>query len=485
MVGVLTLVINGGLALLIAGIYDQSLVELKLSSTEASAKGIALALAPGKSTNWSDFPWATLERATVMGEFTSVVVVDTKGRVVRQIGEQPTSRDMSGLRAALVGGRVEVSFDGRRVSVVAPILGHQIVVGAVCLVGSVQHLTSARVTAQKWVLMALGVSIFLISLFIFYYLNDRLVKPLRELATDLVALKDDHFEPHPHLGISREMKTLFTTFDQTARELVEGRRRLVDQVRTISETRAKLVASEKMVTVGQMAAGLAHELGNPIGALTGFIHLLGQDDLDPQDKKNILEHSASELVRMDGYLKELLHFSRPTPPTVEEVDALAVAEVALSLARPQKWGVGVDFYLETQEPTPVVMAERNGLLQVLLNLLANAGQALSQTENPQVTLSIGAIDENGCRSLGVTDNGPGVRPADFDRLFDPYFTSKEPHQGTGLGLSVSQFIIKGFHGKLECTPVPGGGSCFTITLPVTPGEAGPQDQTPKVEDDDT
>lgn len=467
---ILTVVMNGGLALLITWIYDQSLAEFKVDAARTSAKGIALALA--LTPEWSGFPLATLERVGTPEDLTLVLVVNQRGQMLPGLTDKSTPRDWSMVRATLAGGQVEASFDGRRVSVSAPVLRHNVVVGAVCLAGSVDHLATARSTTRMWVLSALAANIILMSFFVFSYLNDRLVIPLRELANDLTALGEDRFVPRSRPRISREMEKLFTTFEQTAQELMGSRHRLLEQLKTIHETRAQLVASEKMATVGQVASGLAHELGNPIGALTGFVYLLGQDGLTPSDKKNILEHSASELARMDACLKELLHFSRPSTSSLEEVDILALAEVSLSLTRPQKWASGVDFQLENFSEKPLVMAERNSLLQVLLNLLSNAGHSLAEsrtsneTKTPRVTLSIGNVDENGYRSLQVIDNGPGVRPQDINRLFEPYFTCKEPGQGTGLGLSISLFIINGFLGKLQYSPNPEGGSCFTITLPV-------------------
>jgi C4-dicarboxylate-specific signal transduction histidine kinase len=258
---------------------------------------------------------------------------------------------------------------------------------------------------------------------------------------------------------------IFRIFDGAAVELMDSRRRLEDQLQTIQAARADLAASEKAAAVGRLASGLAHELGNPIGALTGFIHLLRRPDLPEADKKRILDQSAQELSRMDGSLKELLSFSRPSRRVPEPVDAAEAAAAAVSLARPQKWGAGVEFTVRSDSERPLVLAERNSLLQVLLNLLANAGQALAGSPAPpRVVIHISRAGPDGFRRLTVTDNGPGVAPEDVPQLFEPYFTRKAPGQGTGLGLAVSLSLVQSFGGGLKYAPADGGGAVFTITL---------------------
>ncbi len=467
---ILVLVMSGTMGLTVAWIYGQALMESRLESATATARGAALALSLHE--DWGSFPWPALERAAEQAGLKLVLAVDGQGRTVRREARAVTARDETALRAAAFGGQVETAFDGRRFSVAVPVLRRNLPAGVICFSGPPDRLTAVDETVRSWMLLALMVNILLMALFIIFFLNRRLVGPVKELARDLRDLGEDRFEPRARTRSSREIDELFQAFDRAAGELLISRRRLVEQLRAISEARASLVASEKMAAVGRLASGLAHELGNPIGALTGFIHLLRQDDLSPEDKKLILDHSAHELARMDGSLKELLHFSRPARWIPEPVNAAAVAGVALDLARPQKWAAGVSFSLEAEDERPMVLAERNSLLQVYLNLLANAGQALAGTAEPRVAVAVTA-DQDGWRRIRVTDNGPGVAPEDVPDLFEPYFTRKSPGQGTGLGLAISLSIIDGFGGRLEYAPAPDGGAEFTIILPAPRDEELP------------
>ncbi|MDR2945966.1 MAG: hypothetical protein LBV79_04380 [Candidatus Adiutrix sp.] len=467
---VLVLGMSGAMGLTVAWIYGRYLAESQLETALARAGGAALALAG--HDDWRALPPALLERpASAPGRNNTreslqlTLVVDARGRTVRRGPGELTDRDRTVIRAALAGGREEYAFDGQRVSAAAPIVRGNTIVGAVCYSGLADGLWSADARARTWILVALGLNMALMGLFSVFLLNRRLVTPLNRLALDLAALGKNTFKLQPRSSSSREIDLLFQAFDRTAEELMAGRRRLEEQLKTISETRAHLVASEKTAAVGRLASGLAHELGNPIGALTGFVHLLRQNDLSEDDKELILRQSAQELERMDGSIKEMLRFSRPSRREPEPVEAAEVVAAALSLARPQKWAEGLELALDNALDNPLVMAERNSLLQVLLNLLANAGQALAGRAGAGIRVVIEAAETEGRMRIAVRDNGPGVDPADAPHLFEPYFTRKPVGQGTGLGLAISQTIINGLGGSLDYAPNPGGGAVFTIDLP--------------------
>ena len=464
---ILVLTMSGAMGLTVAWIYGRHLAESQMETAAATARGAALALAA--NSDWQNFPWPLLESMAGGPAINLALVVDGRGRPIYRGPGSLSPRDNSAIRAALTGGREEYSFDGNRISAAAPIVRENAVIGAVCFSGLPEGLWSADKSARSWIMGALGLNIVLMAFFSVFLLNRRLVVPLRNLALDLADLGRNKFQLRARPSSSREIDMLFLAFDRAAAELMISRRQLEEQLQTISETKAHLAASEKTAAVGRLASGLAHELGNPIGALTGFVHLLRQGDLDEDDRELILRQSAHELERMDGSIKEMLRFSRPSKRTPEPVDAAEVAEAAIGLARPQKWAKGVEFRLGNDLGQPLVMTERNSLLQVLLNLLANAGQALAgATSEPKISIVISGSRREGRTSIMVMDNGPGVDPADVPSLFEPYFSRKAPGQGTGLGLAISLSIISGFNGSLDYSPNDGGGAVFTIELPTAP-----------------
>ena len=463
----LVMVMSGCVGLTVSWIYNQALAVSQVEAGLNFARGAALTLSV--TEDWTEFPWPVLGRSAAQARLNLALVSDVRGRVIYRGQAAAGQKDQIVLRSALVYGQPQADFDSEGFSVAVPVYRNNLVAGAVCLSGVPDELWATEDQARFWLLLALGANIILMGLFLIFFLNRHLMRPLKELARDLADLGHDRFQPRLRPRASREMAGLFRAFDRTALELMDSRRLLEEQLRTITETRDHLVLSEKMATVGRLASGLAHELGNPIGALMGFVHLLRRPDLDPEARRQILDQSAQELTRMDRNIKELLHFSRPGERRLEPVDATEVVTAAIGLARPQKWGEGVRFSVETEPGRPIMLlAERNGLLQVLLNLLANAGQALSEAppaEGPgEVVVVIHPPGADRRVRLEVIDNGPGVAPEDVPHLFEPYFSRKSPGQGTGLGLAVSLSIIDDFGGRLQYAPAEGGGAVFTIIL---------------------
>jgi len=460
----LVLVMSASVGLTVTWFYGREAEKVRLRAASAFAGGAALTLR--QQMDWSTYSWPDLAAAARAAGLELALVAGANGRLFFSRVEAPPEV-WTTLRAALFGERVAAAGP-EGLAVAEPVIRRNLVVGALCFIGRDPAGRPAGVPGL-WLAGAVGLNLGLMGLYLVFFLNRRLVSPLKELARDLADLGRDEFQPRARPRLSREVAELFRAFDGAAEELLDSRRRLEEQLRTIRETRADLAASEKSAMVGRLASGLAHELGNPIGALIGFIHLLRLPDLSEADKKPILDQSAQELGRLDGQIKALLSFSRPSEPKLETVDSAETAVAAINLTRPQKWGAGVEFSLHLEEPRPLVLAERNGLLQVFLNLLANASQALAGAPTPKVSLRLGLADPDGWRRLTVTDNGPGVDPADAARLFEPYFSRKAPGQGTGLGLTVSQSLVQSFGGRLKYLPAPGGGAEFTIILKAVPG----------------
>jgi signal transduction histidine kinase len=286
---------------------------------------------------------------------------------------------------------------------------------------------------------------------------------LREVGRSQTAL--------PLLGDAGEQTTLpraAVAFERAAGALQEERGRLAAKVeeltranRELAEARASLVRSEKLATVGRLAAGVAHEVGNPLGAIIGFVDLaLAKLPSDPTETKAYLERIAVEVRRIDRTVRELLDFSRPAPPTLMPIDLGRAAEGALRLARMQDRFKDVEVALEIPQGMARVLADERHLAQVLLNLLLNAGDAMQGAGRVRLSASGGA----GRVRLEVSDTGPGIAPDDLPRIFDPFFTTKEPGKGTGLGLSICHRIMESFGGEIGARNGEGRGAVFTLTF---------------------
>jgi C4-dicarboxylate-specific signal transduction histidine kinase len=290
----------------------------------------------------------------------------------------------------------------------------------------------------------------------------------------------------PILGEShdRDLSRAAVTFERIARALLEERERLAAKVdeltaanRSLAEARESLLRSERLATVGRLAAGLAHEVGNPLGAITGYVEL-GRSRLPKEIDAEVagaFGRIAAAAERIDRTVRGLLDFARPAAPTLTPVDVSQVVEGVLRLLRGHARFRGVDVGVAIPATLPPVVADPHQLEQVLVNLLLNAADAMAGLGRVEVHAAL-AQDGTGPRVLlTVRDRGPGIPPEILERIFDPFFTTKEPGSGSGLGLAISSRIVESFGGDLRARNGAAGGAELTISLrigpPVTPSGA--------------
>ena len=267
--------------------------------------------------------------------------------------------------------------------------------------------------------------------------------------------------------------------EEALRLKVEELTRTTERLR---EARDQVLRSDRLASVGRLAAGLAHEVGNPLAALLGFEDLLLGGDLDPEAQQDFLGRMKKETERIHGVMRDLLDYARTDGPVSvrsEPIEPADVGEVVRDLVRlvtPQKALRGVTLDLEVDErtaPVTVVALSAAKLTQVLLNLVMNAAHAIgasvaseaSATGEPSGRIVVRARSVEGRTRIEVEDDGPGV-PAELrDRLFEPFVTSKPAGEGTGLGLAVCRAVVDAAGGAILVEDVEPRGARFVIDLP--------------------
>ena len=231
----------------------------------------------------------------------------------------------------------------------------------------------------------------------------------------------------------------------------------------------QLIQAEKLAAMGQMLAGVAHELNNPLTAILGVTELLRDRPGADDSTKHQLELTHRQARRAARIVQNLLEFSRPASPQKKPLDLNNLLDRTLQLQEHslRRNNIEVDFH--PQADLPGIIGDANQLIQVFLNLVTNAEQAIREVrDNGRIQIRAG---RNGKQvTITVQDDGVGVRPEALPRIFDPFYTTKRPGGGTGLGLSICMSIIREHGGNIEAETLPAGGSAFTIYLPAAPDQ---------------
>ena len=247
-------------------------------------------------------------------------------------------------------------------------------------------------------------------------------------------------------------------------ELGELAKAFNSMIHNLADTQKQLAQSDKLASVGRLAAGIAHEINNPLTGVLSYASLLrkrmGEDPSACED----LDVIVRETVRCRGIIRGLLDFARPTAPARQPTDLNDVVRRSVSVVMTQLSMQKVVLSLDLAPELPSANLDGNQIQQVVVNLLLNAADAIG-TGGGTIRAHTSPAPESTIE-LRLEDNGKGIPAEDLPRIFEPFFTTKGNH-GTGLGLAVSWGIVEAHGGSLEATSEPGQGTCFTLRLPTS------------------
>jgi signal transduction histidine kinase len=334
-----------------------------------------------------------------------------------------------------------------------------------------------------------------------FLLRRRLVLPLERLALAARAIEEGAGSVRAPLDGPAETVELGAAFNAMT-DALERRSAALEKAvadlrssnQRLREVREGLDRAERLASIGRLAAGVAHEVGNPMGALLAFMDLAQRDASLSERARGFLERGAREGERVRAILRQLLDFSRPPRRARRPIDLLRIGEEAAGLVRAQRRYAGIEIEVFREGDAPPALADPDAVMQIVLNLLLNAADALREgSADPRIRVRIreaalrwragegteGAAGRRRADAVecAVCDNGPGVAEEDRERIFDPFFTTKSPGEGTGLGLSNAARFAEELGGSLELgRSEPGRGAVFVLRLPA--GEAT-ADGTPR------
>jgi len=245
---------------------------------------------------------------------------------------------------------------------------------------------------------------------------------------------------------------------------------MVDQLRESREEiqrlyRTQISRAEHLATLGELAAGLAHEIRNPLAGIAGVIEIIGRDLPETSPARDVLKDVREEVLRINRIVSDLLETARPKPPEFRNADLNATVEHAVVFARQQALSKPVKVVFNKLPDLPPVEHDTGQINQVLLNLILNAIQAIDG--NGQVEVAVEKRKDS--VAVSVADNGKGIKPENLPNIFRPFFTTKG--HGTGLGLSLARRIVEDHGGRIEVVSWPDKGTRFSVILPMKRPEA--------------
>lgn len=379
--------------------------------------------------------------------------------------------------------------------------------------------TPAPAAVYVTVLLVADVGVF--ALFGRYLIRRRVLLVLDRLVEGVEAIAAGDYARRLPPGETAEISRVTEAVNRMAERLIAHREQLAANVRSLEETnrqlteaRDELIRLEKVASVGRLAAGIAHEVGNPLSAILGYIGILKRSAGEREGE--LLDSAEREARRIDRIVRGLLDYARPREARVHPIDVGRVIDRTLELLGTQGRFQEIEVTCDLADDLPPVEADAHQLEQVLVNILLNAVDALEEVRSPAIRVatsrrSLEPVRHRAARrrddppdvdyshrrrfhqtpriprenpfTLGgdvveieVRDNGRGIPPELIGEIFEPFVTTKEPGKGTGMGLAVAARLIDAMGGTIRVANGGSGGATFTIVLPAAPGtEARPSE----------
>jgi len=321
-----------------------------------------------------------------------------------------------------------------------------------------------------------------------YLLASNISRPILRLRRMAQAVASGDLEQESGIRRLDEIGDLAAAFDTMADDLqartaeaeqlyaeaIDRNQQLEEMYQRLQSAQQQLVQSEKLASVGQLSAGIVHDVKNPLGVIKGVAEELLEDRVPGSPEHESLQVIRDNASRANAIVTDMLTFARQTPPAMIRRDLRETVEGSLRLTNYmlRKGKVELDLQLP---PDPVTLTfDSQQLQQVIINLVQNAVQAMPDGGRLRVHLQ----RDDGVAVIEIEDTGSGISPEHLARVFDPFFTTKPEGQGTGMGLSVSYGIISRHHGTIQASSKPGEGALFTIRLPMqaAPDEASQESE---------
>jgi signal transduction histidine kinase len=442
----------------------------------------------------------SIERMLSASGFSQVLVVDREGRKLLSTDPALGSEQdwFLAAREAATTGMSATQFGGTTWGVVwpaksdltlsAPLMAEGRVVGGITITGSLEPIYHNLRRSQGLTLLYILLDSVILVMVGMILLSRIVVNPIHKLLKMTEEYKEGEMLLSAGEASRNEIGELSRALSAMLRRLGENKRELQAHItslekanRELQQAQDEIIKSEKLASVGRLSAGIAHEIGNPIGIVLGYLDLLNSEDIKEEERKDYLNRAESEVTRVKRIIGQLLDFSRPSSGVPEKTHVHERLMSTINILGPQPMMEGVETEARFQAQEDLVFADPNRLQQVFLNVIMNAADALGErdaahtanahtanalTADAEKKILIRTLNTDGSIQIWFSDTGPGIRAEDLPRIFDPFYTTKEPGKGTGLGLSVCYRIVEGLGGTIRAESTFGEGTSIIITLPM-------------------
>jgi two-component system NtrC family sensor kinase len=403
----------------------------------------------------------------------------------------------------------------KKMIIYSPLWHHGKIIGGIHLEAPIGDLMTNLLESKKIILTTIVFDAVVLIVFGSFLLSRVLVKPIKGLVRLTQKISDGDFSQKIEVSSTNEIGQLIGSFNRMIDRLKENQESLENYLESLEsankqlkQAQEELIRTEKLASIGRFAAGVAHEVGNPLGAILGYASILQKEGMDREESKDYLRRIEKEIERINRIVRELLDFARPSKFEIIEVEVNQVLESALSLLSYQKNFKNIETQLDLQPDLPRIRGDSSQLSQVFINIILNAIDAMPnggllrietrthivesleverlqriyprrrksdpmesdyshmrKTDPLAALLKKFSVGERLVK-IQISDTGLGIKKEDLENIFDPFFTTKAPDKGTGLGLSISLRIVESLGGEIRVESEVEKGTTFEVYFPV-------------------
>ena len=352
------------------------------------------------------------------------------------------------------------------------------------IVIKLDNIYSAIRSSQKVLILYLFINAFALTLIGLHFISKIAVKPVQQMLQRADEFREEDQLYFLHDNKENEFNKLSKALNRLLKRISEDKEKLQANVQSLEKMNADLkkaekdvIRAEKLASVGRLSSGIAHEIGNPVGIVLGYLDLLKQNNISDHDKYDYIERAGNEINRINVIIRQLLDFSRPSEIKHTKIGVHEVIQDIAEIVKYQPFMSGIELSLSLEAKNDNILSDPNQLRQIFLNLVINAADAISSSKDKvtgQCLIKTEVIAGNDAKAtnkmptlkISFIDNGPGIPEDSIGNIFDPFYTTKESGKGTGLGLFVCFSLIESMGGNIEAKCDKEEGTAISIYLPI-------------------